>query len=65
LRQRAGSDMIRERFTGDLKEAIKARDATRVSTLRLVSAAIKDRDIAARTSDSPGFVTDRRPGRSI
>ena len=50
--------MIRERFTGDLKEAIKARDATRVSTLRLISAAIKDRDIAARTSDSPGGVSD-------
>ncbi len=50
--------MIRERFAGDLKEAIKAKDATRVSTLRLVTAAIKDRDIAARTEDRPGGVSD-------
>jgi uncharacterized protein YqeY len=49
--------MIRERLAGDLKEAIKAQDAVRVSTLRLVSAAIKDRDIAARTEDTEG-VTD-------
>lgn len=50
--------MIRERFAGDLKEAIKAKDATRVSTLRLVTAAIKDRDIAARTGDNPDGVSD-------
>lgn len=50
--------MIRERFAGDLKEAIKSKDATRVSTLRLVTAAIKDRDIAARTEDRPGGVSD-------
>ena len=50
--------MIRERFAGDLKEAIKAKDGTRVSTLRLVTASIKDRDIAARTGDNPDGVTD-------
>lgn len=50
--------MIRERFASDLKDAIKARDAMRVSTLRLITAAIKDRDIAARTSDRPEGVTD-------
>ena len=44
--------MIRERFAGDLKEAIKAKDAPRVSTLQLICAAVKDRDIAARTEDS-------------
>ena len=44
--------MIRERFAGDLKEAIKARDAPRVSTLRLICAAVKDRDIAARSDDN-------------
>jgi uncharacterized protein len=44
--------MIRERLQGDLKDAIKSRDATRVSTLRLICAAIKDRDIAARTGDN-------------
>jgi uncharacterized protein YqeY len=50
--------MIRERFAGDLKDAIKARDTARVSTLRLVTAAVKDRDIAARTSDSAEGVPD-------
>ncbi len=50
--------MIRERLAGDLKEAIKAKDATRLSTLRLVTAAIKDRDIALRTEDRPGGVSD-------
>ena len=44
--------MIRERFAGDLKEAIKAKDAPRVSTLRLICAAVKDRDIASRTEDN-------------
>jgi uncharacterized protein len=44
--------MIRERFAGDLKEAIKVKDAPRVSTLRLICAAVKDRDIATRTEDN-------------
>ncbi|MEM7398513.1 MAG: GatB/YqeY domain-containing protein [Pseudomonadota bacterium] len=39
---------MRETITAALKEATKAREMRRVSTLRLVSAAIKDRDIAAR-----------------
>ncbi len=50
--------MLRERFTADLKEAIKSKDARRVSTLRLISAAIKDRDIAARTTDNVEGVSD-------
>jgi uncharacterized protein YqeY len=41
---------MRETITAALQAATKARDARRVSTLRLVSAAIKDRDIAARTA---------------
>lgn len=41
---------MRETITAALKAATKAREMQRVSTLRLVSAAIKDRDIAARTS---------------
>ncbi|ODR95156.1 glutamyl-tRNA amidotransferase [Methyloceanibacter stevinii] len=39
---------MRETITAALKAATKAREMQRVSTLRLVSAAIKDRDIAAR-----------------
>ncbi len=50
--------MIREQFSGDLKDAIKARDAQRISTLRLICAAVKDRDIAARTEDNVDGVAD-------
>ncbi len=41
---------MRETITAALHAATKARDARRLSTLRLMSAAIKDRDIAARTA---------------
>lgn len=39
---------MRQRFAEALKDAMKAKDATRISTLRLIQAAIKDRDIALR-----------------
>jgi uncharacterized protein YqeY len=41
---------MRETITAALKHATKAQDKRRISTLRLISAAIKDRDIAARTA---------------
>jgi uncharacterized protein len=44
--------MLRDRLAQDLKRAVKAKDATRVATLRLILAAVKDRDIAARTADN-------------
>lgn len=40
--------MIRDTFASALKEAMKAKDALRLSTIRLVQTAIKDRDIANR-----------------
>ncbi len=40
---------IRERLAAALKDAMRSREADRTSTLRLINAAIKDRDIAART----------------
>ncbi len=40
---------MREAILADLKEAMKTQDKCRVSTLRLINAAIKDRDIAARS----------------
>jgi uncharacterized protein YqeY len=40
--------MLRDRLNTELKEAMKAGDHARVSTLRMVNAAIKDKDIAAR-----------------
>lgn len=39
---------LREQFTDELKLAMKARDAPRVSTLRMIMAKLKDTDIAAR-----------------
>jgi uncharacterized protein YqeY len=50
--------MTRERLAGDLKSAIKDRDAARVATLRLILAAVKDRDIATRTEESSDGVSD-------
>jgi uncharacterized protein len=41
---------MRETITAALKHATKAQDKRRISTLRLMSAAMKDRDIAARTA---------------
>lgn len=40
---------LRERIQADTKAAMKAKETARLSTLRLISAAIKDREIAART----------------
>ena len=39
---------LRARVTTSLKEAMKAKEAGKLSTLRLINAAIKDRDIEAR-----------------
>ncbi len=43
---------MRERINTAVKEAMKAGNKRRTSTLRLVNAAIKDRDIAARVDDA-------------
>jgi uncharacterized protein YqeY len=48
---------MRDTINAALKEAMKAQDKRRVSTLRLITAAIKDRDIAARTRTT-GKATD-------
>ena len=42
---------LRERIQTATKEAMKARDGQRLSTLRLIGAAIKDREIAKRGED--------------
>jgi len=39
---------IRERINTALKDAMRAKEADRLSTLRLINAAIKDREIALR-----------------
>ena len=50
---------LRERIAAATKEAMKSRDAARLSTLRLIGAAIKDREIAARTGDGDGTLGDQ------
>ncbi|MCS4241133.1 uncharacterized protein YqeY [Rhizobium sp. BIGb0125] len=40
--------MMRDIFANELKESLKARDARRTGTIRLIQTAIKDRDIANR-----------------
>ena len=49
---------MRESINEALKVAVKSKDALRVSTLRLINAAIKDQDIALRGSDKPDGVSD-------
>jgi uncharacterized protein len=49
---------LRERLSDAVKEAMKAREQKRLSTLRLVAAALKDRDIANRTEDSREGISD-------
>ena len=39
---------LRDRFLDELKTAMRAKDAARVSTLRMIQAKLKDTDIAAR-----------------
>ncbi len=52
--------MLRKRLGDDLAQAMKARDPRRVSTLRLILAALKDRDIAARgKGDTEGIGDDQ------
>src|ERR1044072_6443003 len=40
--------MLRDRFTAEMKEAMKACDKSRLGDIRLIQAAIKDKDIEAR-----------------
>jgi len=49
---------LRDRLSISLKEAMRAKDATRLMTLRLINAAIKDRDIDARSIGNETGVSD-------
>lgn len=44
---------MREELMNALKEAMKAKDTRRISTIRMVQAAIKDLEIANRTKADP------------
>jgi uncharacterized protein len=48
----------RDKLSAALKDAMRAKEVDRLSTLRLINAAIKDRDIAARGEGQDGPVPD-------
>ncbi len=50
---------MRDKITSGLKEAMKSKDAARLATLRLITAAIKDKDIALRGEGNEAGVTDK------
>ncbi len=50
--------MLRERLTDALKASMKEKNERSVSTLRLILAALKDRDIAARTKGNKEGLAD-------
>ena len=49
---------LREKINQQFNEALKSKNKTLVSTLRLVLAAVKERDIANRTSEKKEEVRD-------
>ena len=49
---------LRSRISAATKQAMKDKDAARLSTLRLINAAIKDRDIAVRVDGNEVGVDD-------
>jgi hypothetical protein len=50
--------MLRDAFSERLKEAMKARDSRTVSAVRLILAALKERDVAARTAGQAEALPD-------
>ena len=49
---------LRLQLNDAMKEAMKAKDAKRLATVRLILAALKDRDIAARSETNKDLVSD-------
>ena len=49
---------LRAQINDAMKEAMKAKDAKRLATVRLMLAALKDRDIAARSETSRDLLGD-------
>jgi len=49
---------VRERLSEELKSAMKAKDTRVTATVRLIIAALKDRDIAARGKDNAEGISE-------
>jgi len=50
--------MLREQITEAMKDAMRARDADTLSTVRMILAGIKDKDIAARPGGNSSGIGD-------
>jgi len=50
--------VLREAFTERLKAAMRAKDTRTLSTVRLVIAGLKERDVAARGAGNPAGIAD-------
>ena len=50
--------MLREAFSERLKAAMRAKDARAVSTVRMILAALKERDVAARGAGNPNGIAE-------
>jgi uncharacterized protein YqeY len=57
--------MLRQAFTDRLKQAMKAREARTISTVRLIIAGLKDRDIAARGQGNTEGLSDAEIQRML
>jgi uncharacterized protein YqeY len=57
--------MLRQAFRDRLKEAMKARDSRTVSTVRLMIAGLKERDVAARGEGNPDGLSEAEIQRML
>jgi uncharacterized protein YqeY len=57
--------MLRQAFTDRLKQAMKARETRKVSTIRLILAGLKDRDVAARGRGNAEGLSDAEIQRML
>ena len=57
--------MLRQAFRDRLREAMKARDSRTVSTVRLILAGLKDRDVAARGQGNPDGISESEIQRML
>ena len=57
--------MLRQAFRDRLTEAMKARDSRTVSTVRMILAGLKERDVAARGQDNPDGLSETEIQRML
>ena len=50
--------MLRDSFKTELQNAMKLKDSLKVSTLRLIIAAVKDRDLETKSKGNSEYISD-------